>query len=77
MRLFAFVIFVCVMVLATCSAPEPSLLPAEIEAISVSAAVFQSARSELLSTPTRAVRGANLPSAPFESQTSINKEGAL
>jgi hypothetical protein len=73
MRLFAFVIFVCVMLLATCSAPEPIPAPVETDLPALPTASPQPTNTQLPPTPTEADPRSKLPVASFESQTYINE----
>jgi hypothetical protein len=71
MRLFAFIIFVCVMLLATCSAPNavPPQVQTDVPALP--------ANTEAVSAPTEAAPNAKLPAASFESQPYINEEAGF
>jgi hypothetical protein len=71
MRLFAFVIFVSVMLLATCSAPGTTPLPVETDAPTLPPSI------EPASAPTEAVPNRKLPAASFESQTYLNEEAGF
>lgn len=73
MRLFAFVIFVCVMLLATCSAPEPLPAPVETEMPALPSVSPQPTSTELPPTPTEAAPNPKLAAASFESKTYINE----
>jgi len=65
MRLFAFIIFVSVMLLATCSAPNA--VPTQTEALVLPT------NTEPAPAPTEAAPNPKLPAASFESQTYINE----
>ena len=67
MRLLAFVVFVLVMLLATCSAPRatPLLVQTDVRALSIDTGVPP--------TPKEAAPSLKLPAAPFEWQTYINE----
>lgn len=71
MRLLAFVVFVLVMVLATCSAPRATPLPVKTEV------PLTSANTDLPPTPTEADPSPKLPAASFESQTYVNEEAGF
>lgn len=77
MRLFALIIFVSVILLATCSAPElaPALLETEVPALPT--ASLQPTNAELPPTPTEAVPSPKLPARSFESQTYINESAGF
>lgn len=77
MRLFAFVIFVCVMLLATCSAPQPSPAPVETESASILAVSPQETNTEPVPTPTESAPNLKLPAASFESKTYIDEEAGF
>ena len=67
MRLLAFIVLVCVMLLATCSAPEIKPAPVQTDAPALPS------QAEAAPTPTEAVSSPKLPEAPFEVQTYINE----
>ena len=67
MRLFAFIIFVSVMLLATCSAPGGMPEPVETDVPALPA------NTESAPAPTEAAPNPKLPAASFESQTYINE----
>ena len=69
MRLFAFIIFVSVMLLATCSAPNA--VPTQTDA------PVLPANTEPAPAPTEAAPNQKLPAASFESQTYINEEAGF
>jgi hypothetical protein len=71
MRLFAFIIFVSVMLLATCSAPGTTPLPVETDAPALPTSI------EPASAPTEAAPNPKLPAASFESQTYLNEEAGF
>jgi hypothetical protein len=88
MRLFAFIIFVSVMFLATCSAPnaiptqvqtDAPVLPAKTEPSPALApgASLDPAQDRPAPTPTEAAPNPKLPAASFESQTYINEESGV
>jgi hypothetical protein len=67
MRLFAFIIFVSVMLLATCSAPNVIPPPVQTDVPALPA------NTEPAAAPTEAAPSPKLPAASFESQTYINE----
>lgn len=71
MRLFAFIIFVSVMLLATCSAPNavPTQMQTNVPALP--------ANTEPAPAPTEAVPNPKLPATSFESETYINEEAGF
>jgi hypothetical protein len=71
MRLFAFIIFVSVMLLATCSAPgtTPTPVQTDVPAFPVN--------TEPVPTPTEAASNPKLPAASFEAETYINEEAGF
>ena len=69
MRLFAFIIFVSVMLLATCSAPGGMPEPVETDVPALPA----NTESAPAPTPMAAAPNPKLPAASFESQTYINE----
>ena len=71
MRLFAFIIFVSVMLLATCSAPGTTPTPVQTDVPALPA------NTEPALAPTEAAPIPKLPAASFESQTYINEEAAF
>lgn len=73
MRLFAFIVFACVMLLATCSAPEPSPAPVETKLPALPTASPQPTSTDLPPTPMGAAPSPKLPAAPFEAQTYVNE----
>ena len=85
MRLLAFVIFVLVMLLATCSAPalRRALVETEVPALPISST--QGANTEPIDpaqdgpapAPTEAAPNPKLPAASFESQTYFNDEAGF
>jgi len=88
MRLFAFIIFVSVMFLATCSAPnaiptreqtDAPVLPAKTEPSPAPApgASIDPAQDRPAPAPTEAAPNPKLPAASFESQTYINEESGF
>ena len=79
MRLLAFVIFVCVMVLATCSAPalRRALVETEMPVPSNTTEPFVTAQDESAPAPTEAAPNPKLPVASFESKPYINEEAGF
>ena len=71
MRLFAFIIFVSVMLLATCSAPGTTPTPVRTDLLTLPA------NTEPFPAPTEAVPNPKLPAASFESQTYFNEEAGF
>jgi hypothetical protein len=71
MRLFAFIIFVSVMLLATCSAPGTTPIPVQTDVPALPA------NTEPVPTPTGAAPNPKLPAASFESQIYINEEAGF
>jgi len=71
MRLFAFIIFVSVMLLATCSAPGTAPTPVQTDVPALPA------NTEPALAPTEAAPIPKLPATSFESQTYINEEAAF
>ena len=71
MRLFAFIIFVSVMLLATCSAPGTTPAPVQTDVPALAA------NTEPNPAPTEAAPNPKLPAASFESQTYINEEAGF
>ena len=71
MRLFAFIIFVSVMLLATCSAPGTTPTPVETDVPKLLA------NTEPAPTPTEAAPKPKLPATSFEAQTYINEEAGF
>ena len=71
MRLFAFIIFVSVMLLATCSAPGTAPTPVQTDVSALPA------NTEPVPAPTEAAPNPKLPAASFESQTYINEEAGF
>lgn len=85
MRLFAFIIFVLVMLLATCSAPalRRALVETEVPALPISSPPganpepLDPAQDGPAPAPTEAAPNPKLPAASFESQTYINDEAGF
>jgi hypothetical protein len=79
MRLLAFVIFVCVMVLATCSAPalRRALVETEMPVPSNTTEPLVTAQDESAPAPTEAAPNPKLPVASFESQTYVNEQAGF
>lgn len=77
MRLFAFIIFVSVMLLATCSAPNavPTQVQTDVPALPISSP--QGANTEPVPAPTEAAPIPKLPAASFESQTYLHEEAGF
>ena len=71
MRLFAFIIFVSVMLLATCSAPGTAPTPVQTDVPALPA------NTEPAPTPTEAAPNPKLPAASFEAATYINEEAGF
>ena len=71
MRLFAFIIFVSVMLLATCSAPGTTPIPVQTDVPALPA------NTEPVPTPTEAASNPKLPPASFEAETYINEEAGF
>ena len=71
MRLAAFIVFVSVMLLATCSAPGTTPIPVQTDVPALPA------NTEPVPTPTGAAPNPKLPAASFESQTYINEEAGF
>lgn len=71
MRLFAFIIFVSVMLLATCSAPNAVLTQVQTDVPSLPS------NTEPAPAPTEAAPNPKLPAASFESQPYINEEAGF
>lgn len=71
MRLFAFIIFVSVMLLATCSAPNAVLTQVQTDVPSLPT------NTEPAPAPTEAAPNPKLPAASFESQPYINEEAGF
>jgi len=71
MRLFAFIIFVSVMLLATCSAPGTTPTPVQTDVPALPA------NTEPVPTPMEVAPNPKLPTASFESQTYINEEAGF
>lgn len=71
MRLFAFIIFVSVMLLATCSAPNavPTQVQTDVPSLP--------SNTEPAPAPTEAAPNPKLPAASFESQPYINEEAGF
>lgn len=71
MRLFAFIIFVSVMLLATCSAPNavPTQVQTDVPSLPTN--------TEPAPAPTEAAPNPKLPAASFESQPYINEEAGF
>ena len=85
MRLFAFIIFVSVMLLATCSAPGTTPAPVETEmpALPISSPQptntrpFDPAQDRPAPAPTETAPSPKLPAASFESETYVNEEAGF
>jgi hypothetical protein len=73
MRLFAFIIFVSVMLLATCSAPGTTPAPVQTDAPALPVSSPQPTNTEPAPAPTEAAPIPKLPAASFESQAYINE----
>lgn len=71
MRLFAFIIFVSVMLLATCSAPNAIATQVQTDVPSLPS------NTEPAPAPTEAAPNPKLPAASFESQPYINEEAGF
>lgn len=71
MRLFAFIIFVSVMLLATCSAPGTTPTPVQTDVPALPA------DTESAPALTEAAPNPKLPAASFEAQTYINEEAGF
>src|SRR5687768_487052 len=71
MRLFAFVIFVSVMLLATCSAPNAIATEVQTDVAALPT------NTEAAPAPTEAASNPKLPAASFESQPYINEEAGF
>ena len=69
MRLFAFIIFVSVMLLATCSAPNAVPTQTDVPVLATS--------TKVAPAPTEAAPNPKLPAASFEAQTYINEEAGF
>src|SRR3972149_3194906 len=77
MRLFAFIIFVSVMLLATCSAPGTTPAPVETEMPALLVPSPQATNTRPAPAPTETAPSPKLPAASFESETYINEEAGF
>lgn len=77
MRLFAFIIFVAVILLATCSAPELAPLPVETEMPALPTASLQPTDTGLPTMQTKSAVGSKLPAPSFDSETYINESAGF
>jgi len=77
MRLFAFIIFVSVMLLATCSAPGTAPPPVQTDVPALPVSSPQPTHTQPAPAPTEAAPNLKLPEASFESQIYVNDEAGF